>query len=160
MEEIQKTVNIQDLPEYRFVFNYRLRRGNGTYFHLHVEKIFLPISHSRYDSFILFKDVTSERPFGPVQLEWYRFSNGTNRKINSYVPSGANQPITHREVKVLQLIKEGLSSKEISEKLFISLNTVRNHRSNLFKKTGARNMVDLLNAIDYLKMALSEVCSA
>ncbi|MBC7921216.1 MAG: PAS domain-containing protein [Ferruginibacter sp.] len=154
-EDVLSNLEVYEIPEYRFVLNYRLRRGDGTYFHLHVERIFLPISPSEYDSFILFKDVTGEKPFGQVQLEWYRSLNGAYRKIGSYAPLGAAQRLTHREIEVLQLIKEGRSSKEIAGKLFISINTVRNHRSRLFEKTGAKNMVDLLNAVDTLVPAES-----
>jgi ATP/maltotriose-dependent transcriptional regulator MalT len=35
---------------------------------------------------------------------------------------------------VLQLINQGLSNQEIAEKLFVSLNTVKTHTSNLFVK--------------------------
>ena len=44
----------------------------------------------------------------------------------------------------------------MADKLCISIHTVRNHRSNLFKKTLAKNMVDLLNAIDSLNTAIAD----
>src|SRR5215208_951408 len=46
--------------------------------------------------------------------------------------------ITGRELEILQLIAEGLSNREIAEKLFISENTVKTHSSRLFEKLGAR----------------------
>jgi DNA-binding CsgD family transcriptional regulator len=42
--------------------------------------------------------------------------------------------ISPREHEVLQLISEGFSNQEISEKLFISLSTVKTHSANLFMK--------------------------
>lgn len=42
--------------------------------------------------------------------------------------------ITPREFEVLQLIAEGLSNQEIAERLFLSLNTVKSHTSNIFSK--------------------------
>lgn len=42
--------------------------------------------------------------------------------------------ISKRELEVLQLIAEGLSNKEIAEKLFVSLNTVKTHSSKVFEK--------------------------
>ena len=42
--------------------------------------------------------------------------------------------ITPREYEVLQLIAEGLSNQEIAERLFLSLNTVKTHTSNVFSK--------------------------
>jgi DNA-binding CsgD family transcriptional regulator len=42
--------------------------------------------------------------------------------------------ISTRELEVLQLIANGLSNQEIADKLFVSLNTVKTHTSNLFIK--------------------------
>jgi DNA-binding CsgD family transcriptional regulator len=42
--------------------------------------------------------------------------------------------ISPREYEVLELISQGLSNKEISEKLFVSLSTVKTHSANLFIK--------------------------
>ncbi|NOY09714.1 MAG: response regulator transcription factor [Spirochaetes bacterium] len=44
--------------------------------------------------------------------------------------------MTHREIEILLLIKEGFMNKEIAEKLFISLYTVKKHISNIFNKIG------------------------
>jgi DNA-binding NarL/FixJ family response regulator len=46
--------------------------------------------------------------------------------------------ITVRELEILQLMAEGLSNREIAEKLFVSENTVKTHSSRLFDKLGAR----------------------
>ena len=48
-----------------------------------------------------------------------------------------------RELDILRLVAQGYSTKEISQMLFISENTVENHRKSLFKKLHARNMADL-----------------
>lgn len=42
--------------------------------------------------------------------------------------------LSRRELEVLQLMAEGLSNQEISMRLFVSLNTVKTHTSNLFEK--------------------------
>ena len=46
--------------------------------------------------------------------------------------------ITPRELEILQLIADGLSNREIAEKLFVSENTVKTHSSRVFDKLGAR----------------------
>jgi DNA-binding CsgD family transcriptional regulator len=45
--------------------------------------------------------------------------------------------ITPRELEVLQLIAEGLSTKEMAERLFVSENTVKTHSSRVLDKLGA-----------------------
>lgn len=46
--------------------------------------------------------------------------------------------ITKREFEILGLIAAGMSTREISEKLFVSENTVKTHSSRLFEKLEAK----------------------
>jgi DNA-binding CsgD family transcriptional regulator len=46
--------------------------------------------------------------------------------------------ITRRELEILELIASGMSNREISEKLFVSENTVKTHSSRLFDKLSAK----------------------
>jgi DNA-binding NarL/FixJ family response regulator len=55
--------------------------------------------------------------------------------------------ITDREKEIIQLISEGLTYKEISQKLNLSENTLVKHRTNIFKKLHVNNKVDLLNKL-------------
>ncbi|WP_115811785.1 response regulator transcription factor [Winogradskyella pacifica] len=49
-----------------------------------------------------------------------------------------NIELSPREKEVLTLLGDELTSKEISEKLFISVNTVETHRKNILLKTGSK----------------------
>ncbi len=42
--------------------------------------------------------------------------------------------LSKREHEVLQLMSEGLSNKEIADRLFVSLSTIKTHSNNLFDK--------------------------
>lgn len=46
--------------------------------------------------------------------------------------------LTPRELEILALIAEGLSNREIAERLYVSENTVKTHSANLFTKLNAR----------------------
>ncbi len=46
--------------------------------------------------------------------------------------------ITPREMEVLELIAQGFSNQEIADRLFVSLNTVKTHTSNVFSKLDAQ----------------------
>lgn len=46
--------------------------------------------------------------------------------------------VTPRELEILRLIAEGLSNREIAERLYVSENTVKTHSANLFTKLSAR----------------------
>jgi LuxR family maltose regulon positive regulatory protein len=54
-------------------------------------------------------------------------------------PSSLIEPLSKRELEVLQLIAEGLSNKEIAQRLFLSPNTVRIHASNIYGKLGVHS---------------------
>lgn len=52
---------------------------------------------------------------------------------------------TRREFEVIRLISKGKTSREIAQHLFISFKTVENHRNNILQKSGAKNMIELIN---------------
>lgn len=56
--------------------------------------------------------------------------------------------LSRREIDIVQLIKEGLSSKEIAIRLDISLKTVEVHRYNILKKLNLKNTAALVNFIN------------
>jgi len=58
-----------------------------------------------------------------------------------------NQPITLSELKVLDLLVEGKSNLEIKNELFISLNTVKFHIKNIYKKFKVNTRFQLLKAV-------------
>lgn len=55
--------------------------------------------------------------------------------------------ISRREEEVIRLICKGLSNQEISDALYISLQTVKDHIHHIFVKTGVKNRVQLTNMI-------------
>ena len=44
------------------------------------------------------------------------------------------EPLSDRELEVLQLISDGLSNREIGERLFLALSTVKGHNRNIYGK--------------------------
>ena len=49
------------------------------------------------------------------------------------------EPLSERELEVLQLIAEGLTNREIAARLYLSLNTVKVHTRNIYGKLGAHH---------------------
>lgn len=58
-------------------------------------------------------------------------------------PALAGLGVTRRELEVLRLVGEGLTNREIGERLFLSPRTVERHVASLFDRTGIRNRGDL-----------------
>lgn len=76
------------------------------------------------------------------------FCEGFN-KIRKRLKFSINAPdyrslLTNREIDVLKAIASGMQTKEIAERLHVSVNTVETHRKSLFMKFEVRNAVELV----------------
>jgi two-component system invasion response regulator UvrY len=67
--------------------------------------------------------------------------------ISSEGPDNLQQ-LSTRELEVIQLLKNGSSSKEIAQSLCIAVKTVEVHRYNILKKLGLRNTAALVNFVN------------
>ncbi|WP_076445327.1 response regulator transcription factor [Chryseobacterium sp. RU37D] len=99
--------------------------------------------NSRYDEFI--KSIQAL-----LHNEIYICDHAKNKMLN-FISHEQHQskihikdPLTKREMEILKLICEGLSSKDISEKLFISINTVETHRKRILLKLNVKNSVGVV----------------
>ncbi|MGJ5203770.1 response regulator transcription factor [Bradyrhizobium sp. HKCCYLR20261] len=63
--------------------------------------------------------------------------------------------LTPRETEVLMALDRGLVNKQIATELGISLITVKMHRSNAFKKLGARSVIDMVQKVRDLELGRS-----
>jgi len=76
------------------------------------------------------------------------------REDISYLPSAQLliEPLSQRELQVLQLIAQGLSNREISARLYIALDTVKSHNRNIFSKLGVKNRTQAIGKARLLKL--------
>jgi len=49
-----------------------------------------------------------------------------------------------RELEIIKMIESGMNSKQIADKLFISVNTVNTHRRNILQRSGKNNISNLI----------------
>ena len=65
------------------------------------------------------------------------------------------QTLSEREIEILRLIAEGLMTKDIAERLFVSQNTIEFHRKRIMRKLNVTNMAQLVKegiAKGYIKV--------
>ncbi|MFL5765732.1 MAG: response regulator [Bacteroidia bacterium] len=71
-----------------------------------------------------------------------------NEKKSTMIRSEKESPdtnnLTKREIEILRLIAQGLSNREVGEKLFISHRTVDTHRTNMMEKLEIKNIAGLI----------------
>jgi DNA-binding NarL/FixJ family response regulator len=65
-------------------------------------------------------------------------------KKEAKITNASYDTLTSREQEIMVLLAEGLSSKEIAEKLFISPKTVDNHRTNILRKLNLHSTIELI----------------
>lgn len=68
----------------------------------------------------------------------------TGKIIPASVENKLSLELTKRELEILTLVKQGLLSKEISDRLYISVHTVNTHRQRFLEKLGANNTIEAI----------------
>lgn len=124
---------------------YRVRHAMGHYLKLQRQSALLDISENKniLAAISICTDISGLKKDDKVR---YSYSGpGTE---GFYVPefqkNENNVALSKRELSVLHNMAKGLSSREISEILYISKTTVDDHRRNMLKKTGLRNSIELI----------------
>lgn len=77
----------------------------------------------------------------------YNKDDGTRIIVSKDSPSDKEVKLTKKEKEVVELMLEGLESKDIGEKLNISINTVGTHRKNILRKLGAKNVAEMVKIL-------------
>ena len=135
----------EDHYKYRAIFHYRFKKSNGQYIYLYDEKAVLRLNSSDSLYYVLFRDITNERSFNGVKVELFKQEDQLFNKIKEYKPAAQRNALSKREQELVNLMRQGLSTKEIAWYLNISQNTVRNIKSKMFEKYNVNNSIELLN---------------
>lgn len=85
-------------------------------------------------------------PRALVAVLMSHFRNGDSHR-HVIVPSGRGVDLTSREWEVLNLLRDGLTTREIADRLVISDVTVRRHIGSVLKKLRVRSRVEALNLL-------------
>jgi DNA-binding NarL/FixJ family response regulator len=78
----------------------------------------------------------------------------SEQMLNNQASGPDVKDLSLREIEVIKLIKEGLSSKEIADRLNISVRTAEVHRHNILKKLQLKNTAALINYINTTDLVL------
>ena len=121
----------------------------GNYFDLNdIRKLFEKGIHCYLEKDTNFEEFLEAMKILKSQ-EIYICNSAKERMIGYISNQSQNLPnnsesLTKREIEVMQQICEGQSSKLISEKLFISINTVETHRKNILMKLNVKNSIGIV----------------
>ncbi|RZL62428.1 MAG: hypothetical protein EOO93_08815 [Pedobacter sp.] len=134
----------------RFSYNIRMRTDDNNY-----------VTMLRQSSFVSFTN--DGKPtleyINCTDITGFKFNNAINLTVHKLSPGGTyvlchetefselSQTLSKREKEVLELAKQGFTSKEIAGKLYLCIETVKSHRKHIIAKTGGGNMAAAINKI-------------
>ena len=146
----------KNLSQFRFSKSYRFKDIHGKYNTI-LQRNSMICGENEALPLAIFGfawDITHLTEKGKVihQIEKYDEDSGNYILLLSkeYYPDiDQNKLLSNREIEILKWSVEGLGSKQIAEKLYITFNTVNTHRRNMLRKTNCTNSLELLRyAID------------
>jgi len=70
--------------------------------------------------------------------------NSISNKAEVKTDPSEEEKLTKREIEIIQLVVEGLSNKEIANKLFISIRTVDSHKNHIMQKLHLKSSVEMV----------------
>lgn len=142
------SVPVEDREKYKYTHDFRIRHADGHFIRINHHAIFLHFDElgNPLSSLCICNDITNLKKSNTLNLEISKVNEqgGFTTVLKEYYPLSNNLNISSREYEVLSLISEGISSKEIAKKLYISEHTVRDHRKNLLKKNEAKTIGELI----------------
>lgn len=135
----------EERKDYKHVMECRVLGRNGEYVRSIFQCQIIEITESNDHVLILsISDISQDQnPDEPVRFRLINFK--TNKVIEFPTFEETNIPLTKRELEILKLVNEGMISKEISDKLSISIHTVNRHRQNIMEKMNVDNLLEAIN---------------
>ncbi|AYN02712.1 LuxR family transcriptional regulator [Chryseobacterium sp. 3008163] len=148
LTEFLKELPLEKRGSYKFQHDYRIKTKTNNYIRLLHQIVPIEFDENNYyRSLVLHTDITHIKKEGTPCFSIIGFDDEPsyyNIEVTEKLTKSFDL-FTKREKEVLKCILEGKNSKTIAEKLFISLNTVHNHRKNILTKAEVHNPLDLLS---------------
>ncbi len=138
--EFSFNLPVEERKDYKTIFNFRLGY-QGKYFHFVQQIVTLELTQSGkiWLGLSLSDMLPENEKFEKVNRRVINLRNGKYYLFDADDNEKTWQNLSKRELEVLGLVSKGFISKEIADKLFISVNTVNNHRQNILEKIKATN---------------------
>ena len=151
-----------------FTLQYRVKNAFGAYKWISETKFVVSLVNGKAYQLVLgrFEDITDVKREEEAELKRLLADQLSSNQMLKYIlsaretekkskadpvyqtenytqPEGVVAP-TKRELEILDLIGEGYSTKQIADKLFISISTVETHRRHLLRKLQVKNSMELV----------------
>lgn len=132
--------------EYKLIFEFRLSDPAGNLFRFIQQCVVLEQDKSgKIWLVLILNDLIPNRAIDDILFrKLIHIPTGEIYLFHDETEKSSKKILSQREMEILGLLSQGLQSKEISEKLFISVNTVNNHRQKIIEKMKVENTHEAL----------------
>lgn len=129
--------------EGKLVSEYRIQNEKGEYIRIIEQQMCLELDkHGNVWLALGIVDVSPDQdPDAPFRSRLIKLKT---KEVFMFPPPNKSAMLSAREKEILKYISEGLISKEIADKLFISVNTVNTHRQRIIEKLNVSNTFEAL----------------
>jgi DNA-binding CsgD family transcriptional regulator len=134
----------EERRDYKLILNFRQRDKYGKYLNVILQLVVLELDKKGNIWLVLIIDdlLPDKISFEGVNRRLIHIKSGKICLFKNELEPNKKTILSTREVEVLGLVSKGFASKEIADKLFLSINTVNNHRQNILEKVGAVNTTE------------------
>ncbi len=131
----------QERKDYKMVLDLTLVHPKGYFYRVVLQSVILELDKDGKIWLVMniIEMISKNSSYTLPQCQLIDTKNGKQIALPGFNAENS-VALTNREKEILKLLAQGLESKDIAQKLFISLNTVNNHRQNIINKTGTENM--------------------
>jgi DNA-binding CsgD family transcriptional regulator len=140
-------VPLNERKDYKLISDYRVKNGGGDYIRIIEQQQALELdSKGNFWLALSTVDISPDQDLAAgVRSRIFNFRKGQLVDFPfSSINNTRGKILSKREHEILKLVKEGFPSKEIAEKLFISVHTTNTHRQRILEKLNVANSYEAI----------------
>lgn len=130
--------------ETKFSHTCRLRKADGTYSQFLHQSVPLSFENDQVlISLLVVTDISMFKKDSTIAYRAIQFEKSGRTRVLAACSSG-NSMFSEREIEVLAMTAQGLTEKQIADRLSLSIFTIKTHRKNMFRKARVKNSAELV----------------
>jgi len=138
--------NKEEYANCKLINEYRIRNSHNDYIRIIEQHQILEFDKKGnvWLSLSIWDISPDQSTFQGVRSKVFNCKTGAYNSLQEFLPTSSQTTLSYREIEILQLVRDGLLSKEISEKLSISVHTVNTHRQKILFKLDVDNSMEAI----------------
>ncbi len=134
---------VETIKDYKLIYDYRRKNKQGQYIRVIEQQTVLELDKN--NNIWLALSILDISPEKDISIPFHcRLVNSKTGELFHFPPEEESPKLSSREREILGLISKGLISKQIADKLFISVNTVNTHRQRIIEKLNVSNTAEAI----------------